>query len=215
MKADAKILDRLYKAKTPQEIADIYTEWAKTYDADLTQDSDYVAPQWCLNLLSKYMPSRDARILDVGAGTGLFGQLLHRHGYRDLVAMDVSVGMLTEARKKGVYRKLHKGVLGKPLEFRDDAFDAAVAVGVFSPGQGPPDAFEELIRSIKPSGYCMFTLRPEFYEDGKLGFQPKQLALEAAGKWILEEKTGKFRGLPKGEPDLFYNVWVYRITKIC
>nr|VFK55262.1 MAG: Ubiquinone/menaquinone biosynthesis C-methylase UbiE [Candidatus Kentron sp. TUN] len=211
MKADAEILDRLYKADTPQEIADIYTQWAKTYDVDLTEDSDYVAPGWCLDLLEKYVPSRDARLLDVGAGTGLFGQLLHLHGYRDIIGMDVSEGMLAKARKKDVYRELHREILGEPLGFPSDRFDAATAVGVFSPGQGPPVAFDELIRIVKPGGYLIFTLRHEFYEDDKFGFKPKQLALEVAKKWILEEKTKRFQGLPKSEPDLFYHVWAYKI----
>jgi predicted TPR repeat methyltransferase len=213
MKADAEILERLYTAKNPQEIADIYSQWAATYDEDLTEDSDYVAPQWCLNILEKYVPSKTARLLDAGAGTGLFGQRLHQRGYHNIVGIDVSEGMLEKARKKNVYTEVHQKILGEPLGFPTDYFDAAISVGVFSPGQGPSSAFDELIRIIKPGGYFIFTIRPEFYENSDFGFKPKQLELEATGKWNLEEKTGKFQGLPKGEPDLFYNVWVYLITK--
>ncbi len=212
MKADAEIIDRLYKAESPQEIAEIYSQWAKTYDEDLNEDSDYVAPQWCLKLLEKYVPSKDVRLLDAGAGTGLFGQLLQQRGYRNVVGIDVSEGMLEEARKKNVYAKVHQKILGEPLGFLNDSFDAAISVGVFSPGQAPSSAFDELIRIIKLGGYIMFTLRPEFYEDKKFGFKPKQLELEVAGKWTLEEKTAKFQGLPKGEPDLFYNIWVYKVN---
>jgi ubiquinone/menaquinone biosynthesis C-methylase UbiE len=213
MKADAKIIERLYTAKNPQEIADIYSQWATSYDEDLNEDSDYVAPQWCLNILEKYVPSKDTHLLDAGAGTGLFGQLLHQRGYCNIIGIDVSEGMLEKARKKDVYLELHQKVLGESLSFPTDSFDAAISVGVFSPGQGPSSAFDELIRITKPGGYIIFTLRPEFYENSDFGFKPKQLELEATGKWTLEEKTQKFRGLPKGEPDLFYNVWVYRITK--
>ena len=213
MKADAEMIAQLYKAKNPQEIAEIYSQWATTYDEDLNEDSDYVAPQWCLKLLEKYVPSKDARLLDAGAGTGLFGQLLHQRGYHNLVGIDVSEGMLEEARKKNVYTEVHQKILGESLGFPTDSFDAAISVGVFSPGQGPSSAFDELIRIIKPGGYFIFTLRPEFYENRDFGFKPKQLKLEASGKWTLEEKTEKFQGLPKGEPDLFYNVWVYRVTK--
>jgi len=211
MKADAKILEQLYTAKSPQEIADIYSQWAKTYDTDLTEESDYVAPQWCLNILEKYVPSKDARLLDAGAGTGLFGQRLHQRGYRDIVGIDVSEGMLEEARKKGVYLELHQKVLGEPLGFPTDSFDAVSCVGVLSPGQGPSSAFDEFIRVTKPGGYIIFTIRFEFYENPDFGFKPKQLELEATGKWNLEEKTAKFQGFPKGEPDLFYNVWIYKV----
>jgi len=211
MKADAEMMEQLYKAKKPQEIADIYSQWAKTYDEDLNEDSDYVAPQWCLKLLEKYVPSKDVRLLDAGSGTGLFGQLLHQRGYRNVVGIDVSEGMLEEARKKNVYAEVHQKILGEPLGFLNDSFDAAISVGVFSPGQGPSSAFDELIRITKLGGYIMFTLRSSFYDDNKFGFKPKQLELEAAEKWTLEEKTAKFQGLPKGEPDLFYNVWVYKV----
>nr|VFK40413.1 MAG: Methyltransferase domain-containing protein [Candidatus Kentron sp. TC]VFK41890.1 MAG: Methyltransferase domain-containing protein [Candidatus Kentron sp. TC]VFK57660.1 MAG: Methyltransferase domain-containing protein [Candidatus Kentron sp. TC] len=210
MRVDKEIIERLYDTKPPQEIAAIYNRWANTYDADHTKDSDYVAPKKCLDILKRYAPSKDARLLDVGAGTGLFGQLLYGSGYRNLVGMDVSEGMLIEARKKDVYLALHRGVLGKPLGFSSDTFDAAIAVGVFAPGNGPPAAFDELIRVIRPGGYIIFTLRFEFYEDSGFGFRPKQLELEQAGKWLLEEKTGKFQGLPKGRPNLLYNGWVYK-----
>nr|VFJ88114.1 MAG: Methyltransferase domain-containing protein [Candidatus Kentron sp. H]VFJ90115.1 MAG: Methyltransferase domain-containing protein [Candidatus Kentron sp. H]VFJ96481.1 MAG: Methyltransferase domain-containing protein [Candidatus Kentron sp. H] len=213
MKANADILDRLYNAKDPEEIAGIYNQWAKTYDMDLTEEADYAAPGWCSNLLEKYVPSKDARVLDAGAGTGLFGQLLHGRGYRNIVGMDISEGMLTEAGKKGVYLELHRKALGEALGFSSDSFEAVIAVGVFSPGQGPADAFDELIRIVRPGGYILFTLRSEFYEQSRFGFRPKQSKLEEAGRWMLEEKTGKFQGLPKSEPDLFYNVWVYRVTE--
>nr|VFJ93061.1 MAG: Methyltransferase domain-containing protein [Candidatus Kentron sp. LFY] len=213
MRADKSVIDRLYRAESPREIADIYDRWAETYDTGLMEDSDYVAPRRCLDILKKYRPAKEARLLDVGAGTGLFGQLLYRHGYRDIVGMDLSEGMLAEARKKDVYLELHRQVLGGALEFPSDGFDAAIAVGVFSPGQGPPGAFEEIIRVVKPGGYFIFTLRLGFYEDDRFGFRQKQQALEAAGKWRLEEKTGKFQGLPKGEPDLFYSIWVYKVCR--
>jgi ubiquinone/menaquinone biosynthesis C-methylase UbiE len=211
MKADAEILERLYNAESPQEIADIYNQWSKNYDDGLNAGSGYVAPQWCLKLLEKYVPSKNARLLDAGAGTGLFGQLLHQRGYHDIVGIDVSEGMLEEARKKGVYLELQQKVLGEQLGFPTDSFDAVSCVGVLSPGQGPASAFEEMIRITKPSGYILFTIQPKFYENSDFGYKPKQLALETAGKWLLEEKTEKFQGLPKSEPDLFYNVWVYRV----
>lgn len=211
MKADAEMIERLYNAKSPQEIAEIYDQWSKDYDEGLTKDSGYVAPQWCFKLLEQYLPCQQVRLLDAGAGTGLFGQLLWQHGYRNVVAIDVSEGMLEEARNKGVYLELHQQVLGEPLDFPTDCFDAVCCVGVLAPGQGSASAFDEMIRVTKPGGYIIFTLRFEFYENPDFGYKPRQLELEAAGKWNLEEKTAKFQGLPKGDPDLFYNVWVYRV----
>ena len=35
-------------------------------------------------------------------------------GYTDLMAMDLSQGMLEEARKKNVYREFHQMMMGEP-----------------------------------------------------------------------------------------------------
>ena len=54
-----------------------------------------------------------------------------------------------------------------------------------------------------------FTLRPDVYEQN--GFREKQEQLVAAGKWELAEVTDEFHGMPKGEPDVLFQVWVYKV----
>ena len=44
------------------------------------------------------------------------------------------------------------------------------------------------------------------------GFKEKQRALEAEGKWKFVEASEKFQTLPKGEPDVYHQVWVYQVT---
>ena len=68
--------------------------------------------------------AEDARILDAGVGTGLVGALLAERGYQNLVAMDLSNGMLDEARKKNVYEDFRLTVMWETLAFGMDAFDA-------------------------------------------------------------------------------------------
>ena len=58
----------------------------------------------------------------------MVGEILFQNGYTDLVAMDLSQGMLEEAREKKVYRALHKMVMGESLNFATDFFDAIVRV---------------------------------------------------------------------------------------
>jgi len=43
-------------------------------------------------------------ILDAGAGTGMVGEVLTKLGYANLVAMDLSQGMLEVTRQKNVYQ---------------------------------------------------------------------------------------------------------------
>ena len=162
-----------------------------------------------MEVFARYVPI-DTRVLDAGAGTGLVGELLSRLGYEDMVAIDLSLGMLEESRKRTIYRQLSQMVMGEPLDFPTDSFGAVVSVGVLTVGHAPASSFDELIRITRPGGYIIFTLRPDVYENS--GFREKQEALESAGKWKLVEVSEKFQPLPKGEPDVYHQVWVYRVN---
>ena len=191
-----------------QELAERYDQWAKDYDTDLVKDFDYQSPQIVTEYFAKYVP-KEARILDAGAGTGLVGAILAKLGYDDMVAMDLSEGMLEEARKKNVYREFHQMVMGEPLDYATDSFDAVICVGTLTVAHAPASSLDELVRITKPGGYIVYTLRPDTYENK--GFKEKQSALESEGKWKLVEVTEKLQTLPKGEPDIHSQVWVYQV----
>ena len=199
----------VYSSRNNQELEERYDQWAKDYDAELEQDFEWLGPQRTAELFARYVPEK-ARILDAGAGTGLMGEILGQLGYHDLVAMDMSQGMLEEARKKNVYRELHQMVMGEPLDYATDSFDAVVSTGVLTVGHAPASSFDELIRITKPGGHIVFTLRPDVYESH--GFKEKQTVLESGGKWKFMEVSEKFQALPKGEPDVYHQVWVYQVT---
>lgn len=191
-----------------QELTKRYDQWAKNYDDDLRQEFEYRAPQVTAEFFTRHVP-KEAKILDAGAGTGLIGEVLAKQGYHHLVAIDLSKGMLAEARKKNIYRELHQMVMGEPLDFATDSFDAVVSVGVLTVAHAPASSLDELIRVTRPGGYIIFTLRPDVYQN--YGFKEKQEALESDGKWKLVGVSEKFQALPKGEPDIYHQVWVYQI----
>jgi SAM-dependent methyltransferase len=199
----------VYSSRDNKELSERYDQWAKDYDADLEQDFGWMGPQRTAEVFAQYVP-KEAKVLDAGAGTGLMGVLLSKLGYGDITAMDLSQGMLDEARKKNAYREFHQMVLGEHLDFATDYFDAIVSVGVFTLGHAPASAFDELVRITKPGGHIAFTLRPDVYENN--GFKEKQMALESEGKWKLVKVSDNFQTLPKGEPDVYHQVWVYQVT---
>jgi SAM-dependent methyltransferase len=137
------------------------------------------------------------------------GELLVKQGYKDMIAMDLSQGMLEEARKKNVYREFHQMVMGESLDYPSDSFDAIISVGVLTVGHAPASSLDELIRITKPGGYIVYSLRPDVYCDS--GFKEKQSALESAGRWRLIEVSEEFQPLPNGEPDVYHQVWVYQV----
>jgi ubiquinone/menaquinone biosynthesis C-methylase UbiE len=66
-------------------------------------------------------------ILDAGVGTARFLKPLQDLGY-DVVGVDVSLGMLRKAVKKGMRNLIIGSVCSLP--FRDDSFDVTISVGL-------------------------------------------------------------------------------------
>ena len=52
-------------------------------------------------------------------------------------------------------------------------------------------------------------MRTDFYTEG--GFDIRQSALEADGKWRLIERGEPFQAMPDGEPDIWHELWAYEV----
>ena len=198
----------VYSSQNNRELAERYDRWAKDYDLDLKQVFAWNAPNRCAEIFARHVP-KGAHILDAGAGTGLAGLALVQLGYCKLTAMDLSAGMLDESRKKKVYQQFLQMVMGEPLDIPSSAFDAVISVGTLTVGHAPANSLDELVRVTRPGGYVVFSLRPDLYEDG--GFREKQASLETADRWQLVEASEPFLPMPKGEPEVFSQVWVYKV----
>ena len=208
MQESHKRVQWVYESTNNKELEERYDQWAADYDKDLAEEFAWNSPQNSAAVFSKHV-DKSARILDAGAGTGLVGVCLAQDGYKNLVAMDLSLGMLQEAREKNVYNDFHQMALGGTLDFQSDEFDAVISVGVFTQGHAPASSFDELVRITKPGGIIAFSLRVDTYETD--GFKERQSTLESSGKWKLAEVTEEFQPLPKGEPEVFHQVWVYQV----
>ena len=191
----------VYSSRDNQELEERYDQWSKDYDRDLSTEFEYRSPRRAAEILAAHVP-RDPRILDAGAGTGLVGEILASMGYRRMVAMDLSQGMLEEARKKGVYEDFHQMVMGETLDYETGSFDAVITVGVLTVGHAPASSLDELVRVTRPNGHIVFSLRPDVYESS--GFRERQDELESQGKWQLVERTEEFQPMPKGEPEVMH-----------
>lgn len=202
-------LDRIYRAETDDELAAGYDGWATDYDADLVSWG-YKLPAVVAGLFGRHVDAGEGAVLDAGCGTGMIGETLHLLGYRDLVGIDLSEGMLAVARAKAVYRDLRRMKLGETLDFPDDHSVAMTAVGVLTVGHARPDAFDELIRVTRPGAPMIFSIRV----DGGAGddFLARQDALEHEGRWSRSEATPAFLSLPGSGHDVAHQVFVYYVA---
>lgn len=185
MNCNKQLWEATYDAKTPEDLAKAYEDWADCYDDDTVSGMGYVGPMLASKLLDGYLDSKKSKILDAGCGTGLVGEVLKRIGYENLEATDYSDAMLAQAERKKLYDNLFQADMNTRLHVPDDTYDASICVGTFTYAHVGPDAFDELIRITKPGGYVCFTIRDGAYQE--YDYRTKMLELEATGKWVLQE----------------------------
>jgi predicted TPR repeat methyltransferase len=201
-----KRLQDVYSARSDEELAGSYDEWAQDYEDDML-GLGYAIPAVAAGFVGRHVPPAGS-VLDAGAGTGLFGEILRVLGYEDLVGIDISERMLGKAERKGAYGALHRMVLGEPLGFDGDSFSAAVSVGVFTTNHAPPEALDELVRVVEPGGWVIFSVRDDVYRDE--GFEERQASLENDGGWRRVEMSDAFRPFTAGNTSHLTRLFVYR-----
>ena len=171
-------LGTAYDLETGEQTLDHYQRWAGTYDQEVGVDNGYAQPARCAAALARVASSCD-HVLDVGCGTGLSGVALRDAGFTRLDGCDFSPPMLERAAETGVYRRLFEADLNAGLNIDGDAYDHAVAVGVFSFGHIRPDALREVLRVVRAGGAVVVGVNDHFWGVGEL---PAELdAIEADG----------------------------------
>ena len=154
----------LNDAKNDNRLTKVYKDWAKKYDYDNDYVLGTVSQSKSVNLLSARLKDKTAKIIDVGCGTGLVGEKLKAKDFIYFDGLDISKDMLSIAKSRG-YRNLFLGSLNKQLPVLDDAYDAAMCIGVFTHGHVSSDGFNELCRIVKPGGYVCFTINEGVFEE--------------------------------------------------
>jgi len=185
MKKDTSNKLDIYKLKTSEELLKYYKDWADNnkYNKDMVV-WNYTAPQETVSILKKYAFNKDFRILDAGCSTGLVGVELKKSGYSNIEGVDFSQSML-DLIPQGIYKKIEKIDLNKPLKFKDNMYDVLMCVGTFTYGHVKPKALDELIRITKNGGLICFTINEGIYEE--YGFDKKIKELSDSKSWNIKE----------------------------
>ncbi|MBO1346113.1 MAG: TauD/TfdA family dioxygenase [Hormoscilla sp. GUM202] len=141
-----------------------YEEWAVRYEHDVNQ-AGYNIPRTATDILAQHLGAQSngsaPRILDVGAGTGLNAlHLMRNHDLTNLEAMDISTGMLFEARRRELYRAYHVEDANKPFPMSSCQYDAVLCVGGLAASQiRAQPAISESIRVTKEGGLVVLSMR--------------------------------------------------------
>ena len=171
----------IYKLKETKEVMDFYDEWGQDnkYDQDMV-DWNYTGPKETAEVFNKNQKEKDIDIYDAGCGTGLVGVELKKYGFTNFFGADLSQKLL-DLVPNNLYKKLDKVDLNKPINEKDDQYDALMCVGTFTFGHVKPPALDEFIRITKNQGLICFTINEGIYEE--YGFDKKIKQLQNQNKW--------------------------------
>ena len=147
---------------TPHYVEHLFDGYAPGFEASLL-GLGYRAPGLMLRALEQLMPGlgstrRLGDVLDLGCGTGLVGVVLHDVVDGRLKGVDLSAGMLEEARLKGIYGSLEQNDIDTALARDDSRYEAVIAADVFCYFGALDATLAAIARRLTPSGWLLFTV---------------------------------------------------------
>lgn len=139
-------------------IADLFDSFSGHFEERLLVDLEYRTP-WELKsmlLADPDGPVHCARLLDLGCGTGLVGQVFQEiSNFR--VGVDLSAKMVAAAETKGVYDQLFVAEIVDFLEQNQEPFDLIVAADVLIYVGELDRIFATLAKGLAKNGKILFS----------------------------------------------------------
>lgn len=167
-------LHRAYALQTPDDSRKLYADWATTYDSDFVDTRGYILHDAVASAFAK--AGGTGPVLDLGAGTGICGEVLAELGLGPLHATDIAPEMLEQAEAKRVYEMLFAGDILAGLPAPDASYPGIVSSGTFTCGHVGPAGLDEIARLLNPGGLAVISVRDTHFESA--GFAAKLSALE-------------------------------------
>jgi predicted TPR repeat methyltransferase len=135
-----------------------FDSFASSFESKLEKLS-YRAPALIAAMLEDcgLAPAHRLDVLDAGCGTGLCGAMVAPFARR-LVGVDLSQGMLAQAKDKNVYDALTKAELTEYLRDNREAFDLIVSADTLVYFGGLEGVIAAVAGALRPNGLFVFTL---------------------------------------------------------
>ncbi len=169
------ILDRVSHLEDGDNSRDIFDDWSDSYDNHLLDEIGYISPDVAVQALSDEIEENEVSIIDYGCGTGLVGQSLNQQGFVTIDGIDISDGMLEQAREKQVYRKLVCGDLTTRIALDDAVYDAATCIGSMGAGHVGAEHIPELLRPLRAGARLVIIMNG--------GTTPRVVSIWLSGLW--------------------------------
>jgi len=155
-------LSTAYALKTPEDSRRLYADWAESYDATFAGDEDY---QLHVHTAQAFVRAGGhGPVLDVGAGTGLCGNVLASMGVEPIDAADISPDMLGKAMEKGIYRKAIEADLTQPLPIAANSYAGLVSSGTFTTGHVGPQAIQPLLEIARAGAQFALSINSRHFQ---------------------------------------------------
>lgn len=160
-------------AATRGEVADsvdsdyvraLYEDFAERFEVTLVDSLGYSVPDQLAEMIRRQTGLEQARVLDLGCGTGLMaaplaGICAHLEG------VDLSPRMLKQAAAKGAYAALHEAEIGYFLLHNDSTWDLVVIADVVI-YMGKLDAlFDAVLGRLRPGGWLALSAEAAQVQD--------------------------------------------------
>jgi SAM-dependent methyltransferase len=182
-KDSSEILGRVSNLEQDDSSRDIYDDWSQDYDDHLLTEFGYISPDVAAAELARHLQQHDLEIIDFGCGTGLVGAALREQGFVNVDGVDISTGMLEQARSKQVYRNLLCADLTARIPLDDDAYAAGLCVGSLGAGHVGAQHVPEMLRPIRRGGQFVLTMNGSYYQSG--GFEQAFRQMQDDGLWSI------------------------------
>ena len=201
-----RLLARAYALRNddPEETLKLYADWAETYDQTMIDGLAYRSPRRIAALAAVSEPRRDARVLDVGCGTGLLAESLRGEGFSRIDGLDYSAPMLAVAKREGRIDEAFLRDLNAPLAMEAGRYDMLASTGTFTHGHVGAGCLPGLLALLVPVGRLICTVHRDVWDEG--GFGAGLEALTAGGVAVLRSREADRLFEDDDEPTGWYLV---------
>lgn len=150
-------------AMPPAYVQSLFDAYAPRFDHELKNGLNYRGPELLRDAIAKVCARNELAFrfrlaIDLGCGTGLMGAAL-REACEILIGVDLSPGMIEQARARGCYDELAACDMVKFLETQAEAgCDLAIAADAFVYVADLNPLMAAIARALKPSGLVAFSV---------------------------------------------------------